>query len=309
MKTRLAAALAGLGLALAAGLVALAAPAAATETTAPFGPINGADCANLAGWTVNGDETNRRPTATVEGLEFEGADLIHHGVTGVTTDTLTPGTFEANPDPDQPSFFSVEVWDSDGSGYATLRWNTETDKWNMVRQGQLYENDNPAALVEMVTPARSHHVRTFGVGYTQNPPGTVTTVVSSVKFNGVTYDLTCPEPEPTQTATPEPTETATQPTQTAGPEPVTCSSFATQAEAQAAFNADPEGLAHLDGDGDGKACEWGPSPEPDDTAAPVPTLPITGSTPLWFALAGLCALGAGGLLYWLSRRRSVQFRA
>jgi LPXTG-motif cell wall-anchored protein len=116
--------------------------------------------------------------------------------------------------------------------------------------------------------------------------------------------------EPSATVTAEPSATPTAaPTQTATPGPVTCSSFATQAEAQAAFDADPEGLAHLDADNDGKACEWGASPEPSGTAAPVPTLPVTGSTPLWFALAGLAALGSGALLYALARRRRVQFRA
>ena len=274
MKTRLAAALAGLGLALAAGLVAVAAPAAnATESGLSF-----ATCANLEGWYVNGDETDRRPTATEAGLKFEGDDLIHHQITGVTVDNLTPGTFEASPDPDQPSFFSVEVWDSDRSGYATLRWNTETDEWNMVREGQLYAHDNPAELVKLTDPDRSHTVRSFGVGYTKNPPGTVATVVSSVTFNGQVYDLTCPatDPEPTQTATPGPGGTATpEPTQTATPGPV--------------------GTA---------------TPEPTQSAAPLPTLPVTGSTPLWFALAGLAALGSGALLFVLARRRrEVTFRS
>jgi LPXTG-motif cell wall-anchored protein len=44
-------------------------------------------------------------------------------------------------------------------------------------------------------------------------------------------------------------------------------------------------------------------------AAATETLPVTGSTPLWFALAGLAALGSGALLYALARRRRVQFRA
>jgi hypothetical protein len=36
---------------------------------------------------------------------------------------------------------------------------------------------------------------------------------------------------------------------------VTCADFATAEEAQVAFDADPEGLAQLDGDGNGIACE------------------------------------------------------
>lgn len=39
------------------------------------------------------------------------------------------------------------------------------------------------------------------------------------------------------------------------PVEVTCADFATQADAQAAFDGDPDGLASLDGDGNGIACE------------------------------------------------------
>jgi LPXTG-motif cell wall-anchored protein len=39
----------------------------------------------------------------------------------------------------------------------------------------------------------------------------------------------------------------------------------------------------------------------------VPSLPVTGSTPLWFALAGLAALGSGALLVLLIRRRRTTF--
>ncbi len=43
---------------------------------------------------------------------------------------------------------------------------------------------------------------------------------------------------------------------------MTCDSFATAEEAQAAFDADPAGLAALDADGNGIACEELPSAEP-----------------------------------------------
>jgi hypothetical protein len=53
---------------------------------------------------------------------------------------------------------------------------------------------------------------------------------------------------------------------------VTCADFATAEEAQAAFDEDPEGLADLDSDGNGIACEElltvEPTPEPDVTTEP-----------------------------------------
>jgi hypothetical protein len=48
---------------------------------------------------------------------------------------------------------------------------------------------------------------------------------------------------------------------------VTCANFETAADAQAAFDADPEGLADLDADGNGIVCEELPDSEP--TAEPV----------------------------------------
>jgi LPXTG-motif cell wall-anchored protein len=189
------------------GLVLLAvgftgAPAAATTPTpaASAGPSFDT-CANLKGWYVNPDEVSRRPIATVTGLKFVGNDLIHHATTGTVAD-LVPGSFVAAPAPDQPSFFSVEVGTKVGdvvTGYATLRWNTVTSKWNMVTGGQFYENASAVALVAMPPVAKSSTLMSFGVGYTNSPPGTVDTVVSSATFAGKTYPLTC-APAPSQSA-------------------------------------------------------------------------------------------------------------
>jgi hypothetical protein len=49
---------------------------------------------------------------------------------------------------------------------------------------------------------------------------------------------------------------------------VTCADFATQEEAQTAYDADPEGLAGLDADGNGVACEELVESEPAPDAAP-----------------------------------------
>lgn len=198
-------------------------PSAANATPAPFVP-SFETCDNLKGkWYVNGDETSRKPTATVEGLKFQGNQLIHHGATG-TLENMGHGTFTlaaGSDEPDQPSFFSVEVRNGDGSGYATLRWNTDTDKWNMVTGGQFYENTSASALVLMATPPKSSNLLSFGVGYTNSPPGTNTAVVSKVTFRGVDYPLTCAppvQPSPSaSSASPSPSGSAsttpvTQPT-------------------------------------------------------------------------------------------------
>lgn len=175
-------------------------PSSSAKPSQPAGPSFD-NCDNLKGWYVNPDETTRRPIPTVTGLKFEGNDLVHHATSG-KVDDLKPGTFVASPAPDQPSFFSVEVGEPGTyAGYATLRWNPSTSKWTMVVGGTQYENASPKLLVGMVTPAKSSNLLSFGVGYTNSPPGKVDTVVSSVTFAGKTWPLTC-APKPSASAKP-----------------------------------------------------------------------------------------------------------
>lgn len=186
-------------------------------TTGPV-PVE-SEC--LEGWYVNPDEGgadqgqgDRRPTQEEEGLAFEGNQLVHHAApAGLSVAELEPGTFEADPEPSLVSFFSVEVWDDGGTGYATLRWNTGTSKWDMVTGGQAYSHEDPAELVTLPPVDKGTTVRTFGVGYVNTPNDGTRTVVSSVTFAGTTYDLTCePEPSPSPTTpSPEPSASATTP--------------------------------------------------------------------------------------------------
>jgi hypothetical protein len=214
------------GLLAVAAILGLTAGVSWSTTTGHPGKSVGHSVRCNTDWTQNADETTRKPVQKSGGMLFSDTDLIHHKVYGgLTVEHLHPGYYHAATAPGQPSFFSVEVSGSDG-GYATLRWNPSVAKWEMSTGGQFYQNADPAALVDMPTSHKSHHVISFGVGFTVNPPGTVTTLVSSVTFNHRVYWLGCkpvhhrphgPKPTPT---TPTPTPTQTTPTTPPGEAPI-----------------------------------------------------------------------------------------
>jgi hypothetical protein len=284
MKKTLAALAAAAGL-FAAGIVVLAGPAQATIVTPPGEPSY-AGCQNLNGWYVNPDEADRKPTPGEKGLVFSGDDLIHHAIT-LSTDTLTSGAYTASPAPDQPSFFSVEVRDSDGSGYATLRWNASSHLWDMTTGGQTYSNANPTALV--LSKGKSKNVFSFGVGYTKNPPGTVTTTVASVSFNGQVWKLDCPRFIPSK-----PVDDTVPP---GHPVPSTSATVTT-----------PPTVTPSESTG---------SPEPDESSSddPIvagaggsePTLPVTGPRMALAIAGGAVLIGTGVLVLAVTRRRKVTF--
>ena len=93
----------------------------------------------------------------------------------------------------------------------------------------------------------------------------------------------------------------------------TCDDFATQEEAQAAFDSDPVKYAGLDGDKDGLACDTKPTDTPEPTPAPSVTpapeasgLAATGGElPLILGGLGVLALIAGGVVIYLSRRKKA----
>ncbi len=81
----------------------------------------------------------------------------------------------------------------------------------------------------------------------------------------------------TGTATPPATPTQSQPPATPTTSDLDCADFASQAEAQATFNADPSDPNGLDADGDGIACEENTPTTPTATQYTPPT--TTGTTP------------------------------
>lgn len=179
-----------------AGLTLLAptSPARAAEI---FGPAISTSCPNLKNFYVNDDEGDRKPGVTPDGLKFSGDQLAHH-VADVSLADLKPGAYVASPTPDQPSFFSVEVSDPTTNGYGTLRWNTDTQMWDLTTNLGQFSHADPVDFVGTDTKwgklTATTRVSTFGIGYTANPPGTKTVVVSEVIFGGEHFPLTCKPP-------------------------------------------------------------------------------------------------------------------
>lgn len=236
-------------------------------------------CANVSQWYVNHDEGDRKPTVTDAGLVFSTNDLIHHAANLDVAD-LTHGTFTAAPSPDQNSFFSVEVLNTAGTGYGTLRFNTDSGKWEMTSGGNFFTDSSPVAVVDHF--GKSHHVFSMGVGYTNTPPGTVTTTVSAVKFGKHVYSLKCKPVVSSSSASPSPSVSASASHSTsASPSPSHSASHSASAGGAVAGGSD------------------------SGTGA----LAVTG--PNGWAIGGTAAvlLAGGASLLFLSRRRKARFVA
>jgi hypothetical protein len=271
-------------------LGALALAALATVTVA-MGPAAATPDLTLGtcnpGWYVNPGETDRKPTPGPTGVKFEGNDLIHHGVTG-SIEGLAAGTFTASPAPDQLSFFSVEVRNGNGTGYATLRWNTSTSKWEMTTGGTFYENASAAELVKMPEPDRSSFLVSFGVGYTNSPPGTVATVatvVSAISFKGVSYDMKCVPPASSSSSSASASASSSS-------KPPSASASATASQSASTSS----------------------TPSASTSSAPVLTpgssagLPLTGTPVVLLAsIGGSLLLAGAALVLWLWWRNRTEF--
>lgn len=274
MKTRLAAALAGLVGLLAAGLVS--APAQATNhvhTPAAQDPV----CAT---WKMRG-ATGAYPEVTfggppagssvsassatlvkpaegvAPGVEFAAFDLEIQAPAG---DEILVGVDYATAGGATTAAGAIRLF-----GYADQDANTLTDAPDY---GPAVAESESGHLV-LTIPA-GQNLGTLGVVYDASNSSS-----GSVTFSGMTIGnqpvqfTTCPEPTPTATATPGPTQTATPgPTATAEPEPT------------------------------GSA-----------TAAPVPGLPVTGSRTAVLAGIGAIVCAAGAVLILAARRRRTTFRS
>lgn len=163
-------------------------------------PVNSTGSCS-AGWYVNddGDENTRKPVQTEDGLKFSGNQLAHHAPEqNITLNNLHPGTFQATPAPSLTDFFSVEIANPDGTGYATLRYDAGEDTWSIggaIAPAYTGHESNPENFVGKATKwgviQQTAHVLSFGVGYVRTPATGTETTVKSVTFAGKTYDLTC----------------------------------------------------------------------------------------------------------------------
>lgn len=264
------------------GLFLMAGPAMATTDSGNI--YLESKCTNVRAFYVNSDEATRKPDTSPNGLIFTGTDLIHHAVTGDITASLKPGNFTATGSPDQDSFFSIEVFGTDGK-YGTLRYNTVQHYWEATSQGQQNHAADALTLADSFPIHLSHHMLSAGVGYTQNPPGTNKVVVSSMVFNGVFYSMTCTG----KTGPGSPSQS-----------PSTSPSASTSASPSASHTVLPS-----ESRSNGGVVTSGSKSTPTKGGA----LAITGPTSETYAALGGGVALIGALVIWFTRRRKATFIA
>ena len=190
-------------------LVALVIPATAHATETGGESLAWSACPNLATWAPNEDEQDLRPDATAGGLKFTGKDLVHHKLAApMDLADVKAGSFVADGDADK-----VVIKFETDTPYASIIQTPDGTFWSSkIPADQTGGQSHPVVnLVDLVglpglpgkTLTANTHVVTVGLGYWTEAGSTV---VSSVKFHGVTYDLTC-KPKPggsTSSATTKP---------------------------------------------------------------------------------------------------------
>lgn len=252
-------------------------PAQATQNINPCG---------VQGWYVNPDETDNAPTRSEAGFFFDGKDLIHHATSpidlpDIKANTLsfvadTPGKVVGKMETENP--YSTIVQQADGKFWSTAMTYDQIG-------GQGHPVNNVSDLVgtdEDPRPTKpgkaqynmTSHVVTFGVGYWVEDGNTT---VSSIKFHGVNYDLSCkthttpPTTAPTHTTSPTASSSASQSTSASPSHTVTASSTPT-----------------LIGAGTGS-----------DT-----NLPVTGASTGILVAVSIVLLGVGTTAFFVTRRRN-----
>lgn len=252
----------------------------AYATTTP-GP-SFATCPNLAGWYANPDEQDQLPTPTVDGLKFEGKDLIHHATSGIDLadmDHVTASFVATTPG---KVVFKVET----SAPYSTIITNADGKVWSTAMTydqegGQGHPVAHYSDLIGKPTkPGKAQFdsaskVVTFGAGYWVEEGSTV---VSSISFHGTTYPLTCKPVVESSSPAPHSSSISPAPVKTSA-KPHTSSS-----------SAHPGGAAGT-GSGSGGA------------------LAITGP-PVGLIVGGAVSLLIlGGAAWFVGRRRKTTFQA
>jgi hypothetical protein len=323
------------------GSLLIASPAHATENVLPVAT----KCSSQSGWYVNPDEGDLLPTAQADGFLFEGKDLVHHQVsTPLALADVHGGTFVAS----MPGkvVFKMETTNP----YSTIVQNVDGKFWSsrLALDAPGGQNNPVSTVTDMIGSATKTgnpkytddtKIVTFGVGYWDESGSTV---VHSMKFHGVNYDLTCAPPsKPVVTPT-----TKKQPCEAylyygtkqnlcdrfpgVDRDDVNCTQVGYKVKLIDAKN-DPWGL---DGSGDnigtvGVGCESKPnkpvpsssSPTRSTTSSSAPTtppvgnsinqpgLPVTGPSIAWAISGGAILVSIGAFLVFLVSRRRNQFEA
>lgn len=179
------------------------------------------------GWYVNPDETAFLPEQVENGFKFEGKDLIHHEApsSGIDLADMNSVNYTFDATTAGKVVFKVET----SAPYSTIVTNADGKLWSTaMTYDQIGGQGNPVEkytdfIGKPVKPGKvefsgASQVETFGVGYWVEEGSTV---VTSIKFHGTTYDLKCvppktesPTPTPTasESQSPSPTPTATEST-------------------------------------------------------------------------------------------------
>lgn len=334
MRKLIATAALGLALALFGGAGGNA--AYATEATHP---IAGSEkCPNAEGWYANGDEADLVPTQKLDGLLFEGKDLIHHSTGPLDLADVKGGTFVAEGSADKVAF-KMETT----APYSTIVQTPAGKFWSSkVVTGKGSQSQPVDKVIDLTDadvieqPGKEYtgatKVVTFGVGYWTESGSTL---VKSITFRGQKYAFSCkpvPSTSPSSTAKPkQPCEayvyTGTNVTLCdrfpgVDLDDVKCSEVGYRVTLKGKL--DPWGL---DGGGDnigtvGVGCEsyeLRPKPSPSNSSsAPggaggngedtdAGGLPVTGPAAPALVGLGVLVIAVGGAAVYLVRRRKVRF--
>jgi LPXTG-motif cell wall-anchored protein len=241
----------------------------------------------VQGFYVNEDEKAFEPTRGLDGFTFEGKDLIHHAtgpfdLADIKTHT---GSFIASAagkvvlKMETSAPYSTIVQNADGKFWSTaMTYEQVGGQGNPVEQvADLVGKPTKPGKAQMTEATK---VVTFGVGYWVEPGSTV---VSSITFHGVVYDLTCkatPSASASASSTVKPTASAS------------ASASARPSGSRSASTSATPSSAVIIGAGN-----------------PSTSLPVTGpGSPLGIILVGAGVILAGGALLLFTRRRKTSFK-
>lgn len=178
-------------------------------------------CDSQAGWYTNPDEGDFLPEAKADGFLFEGKDLMHRQLgSALALADVHAGSFTAVGDTDK-----VAIKMETTNPYSTIIQNPDGKFWSsrIAVDAPGGQNKPVEVVTDMIgsdtktgNPKYTNDTKVYSIGvgyYTELG----STLVKTITFHGVKYDLVCPKPStpasssPTS-GSPSPTKTSTSPT-------------------------------------------------------------------------------------------------